>query len=368
VTTSTRVAVLGAGNGGCAIAADLVRRGIDCTLYDLPSFEAVVAPIREAGVLRLSGVLGDVTVAVPRVTTDIGEALDGAKVILIAVPAFAQVPFAETCAPFLREGQVLVLTPGSTGGALALAEALRRSGRMEGVTVAETLSLPYACRKVGPIEVHVSGVKHDLPVAAFPATRSRRVAELLDGIFPAGLTVATNVLETSLNNLNAMAHPLPAILNAGWIETTGGDFRFYTDGVSPSVARAMDAADLDRLAVVRALGLPAVPATEWDRRLYGLVGETTYELNRDSWVHRDIRAPKELRSRYLTEDVPFGLVPIASIGRELGIATPTIDLAIDLASLLLDEDLRAAGRTAGSLGLAGRSADQMIAFVETGAG
>ena len=153
-----------------------------------------------------------------------------------------------------------------------------------------------------------------------------------------------------------MAHPVPALLNAGWIETTGGDFRFYNDGVSPSVARAMDAADRDRLAIIGALGLPAVPATEWDRRLYGLVGETTYELNRDSWVHRDIRAPKELRSRYLTEDVPFGLVPIASIGRELGIATPTIDLVIDLACLLLDEDLRAAGRTAASLGLAGRTA------------
>jgi opine dehydrogenase len=361
-----RVSVLGAGNGGCAIAADLLRRGIACTLYDLPSFDAVVTPIREAGVLRLSGVLGDVTVAAPRVTTEIREAMQDADVLLIAVPAFAQVTFAETCAPFLREGQVVVLTPGSTGGALAVAESLRRAGRLEGITVAETLSLPFACRKVGPAHVHVSGVKHDLPIAAFPASRSHRVAEVLDGIFPAGLAVAANVLETSLNNLNAMAHPVPALLNAGWIETTGGDFRFYNDGVSPSVARAMDAADRDRLAVVTALGLPAVPATEWDRRLYGLVGETTYELNRDSWVHRDIRAPKELRSRYLTEDVPFGLVPIASIARELGIATPTIDLVIDLASLLVDEDLRAAGRTAASLGLAGRTADEMVEFVETG--
>jgi opine dehydrogenase len=136
--------------------------------------------------------------------------------------------------------------------------------------------------------------------------------------------------------------------------------------VSPSVARAMDAADRDRLALVEALGLPLVPATEWDRRLYGLTGATTYELNRDSWVHRDIRAPKELRSRYLTEDVPFGLVPMASIARELGIPTPAIDLLIDLACLLLGEDLRAAGRTAASLGLAGLDAAGMNAYVESG--
>ena len=204
-------------------------------------------------------------------------------------------------------------------------------------------------------------------MAAFPARNTAAVLVALERIFPGMLVAAAHVLETSLNNPNAMAHPVPALLNAGWIETTGGDFRFYADGVSPSVARAMDALDRDRLALVTALGLPAVPATEWDRRLYGLVGATTYELNRDSWVHRDIRAPKELRSRYLTEDVPYGLVPIASIAHELGIATPTIDLVIDLASLLLDEDLRATGRTAASLGLAGRSADQMIEFVEVGA-
>jgi opine dehydrogenase len=365
-TVPVRVSVLGAGNGGCTIAADLVRRGIACTLFDLPAFEAVVAPIRQAGVLRLTGVLGDVTVAAPRVTTDIREALEDADVVLVAVPAFAQVTFAEACAPFLREGQVVVLTPGSTGGALAVAEALRQAGRLEGVTVAETLSLPFACRKVDPVHVHVSGVKDDLPIAAFPASTNSRLAAVLEGVFPAGLALAANVLETSLNNLNAMAHPLPALLNAGWIETTGGDFRFYTDGVSPSVARAMDATDGERLAVVTALGLPPIAATEWDRRLYGLVGETTYELNRDSWVHRDIRAPRELRSRYLTEDVPFGLVPIASIARELGIATPTIDLAIDLACLLLGEDLRATGRTAASLGLAGLSAEQMTRYVEAG--
>jgi opine dehydrogenase len=361
-----RVSVLGAGNGGCATAADLARRGILCTLFDLPRFDAILAPIREGGMLRLTGALGDHVVAAPPVTTDVREAVEGADILVIAVPAFAQDAFARACAPFVHSGQIAVLTPGSTGGALAFAWALRREGAVDGVLVAETLSLPYACRKVEPNHVHVGGVKRNLPVAAFPARHTDHVLAALEPVFPGMLVAAAHVLETSLNNPNAMAHPVPALLNTGWIETTGGDFRFYADGVSPSVARAMDALDRDRLAVVSALGLPSVPATEWDRRLYGLTGETTYELNRDSWVHRDIRAPGELRSRYLTEDVPYGLVPIASIARELGIATPTIDLVIDLACLLLDEDLRAAGRTAASLGLAGRSARQMVEFVETG--
>lgn len=361
-----RVSILGAGNGGCAMAADLARRGIPCTLFDLPRFDAVLAPIREAGVLRLTGALGDHTVPAPVITTDIEEAVEGVDVLVVAVPAFAQEIFAEACAPFLRADQIAVLAPGSTGGALAFAEALHREGAPDGVVVAETLSLPYACRKVEPNHVHVGGVKRNLPIAAFPATDTGRVLASLEPVLPGMLVAAAHVLETSLNNPNAMAHPVPVLLNAGWIETTGGAFRFYTDGVSPSVGRAMDALDRDRLALTAALGLETVPAIEWDRRFYGLVGDTAYEVNRDSLVHRDIRAPDSLRTRYLTEDVPYGLVPLASIARQLGVGTPVIDLFIDLASMLLGEDLHAGGRTAASLGLAGMDAGQMLEYVSTG--
>jgi opine dehydrogenase len=362
----TRVSIMGAGNGGLATAAHLALRRVTATLFDLPQFEGVLAPIRQAGAVRLSGVLGEASVPLSRVTTDVREAVEDAAVIVVAVPAFAQEPFALAMAPYLSNGQVVVLTPGATGGALAVAATLRKAGVPGGVIVAETLSLPYACRKVAPDHVHVAGVKRNLPLAAFPARDTPRAVEALDDVFPDMLTPAAHVLETSLNNPNAMAHPVPVMLNAGWIETTGGDFRFYADGISPSVARALEALDADRLAVVAALGLPGVEAIEWDRRLYGLTGDTVYELNQLSWVHRDIRAPDAIRTRYLLEDVPYGLVPMASIGRELGVATPVIDLFVDLACTILGEDLRAGARTAASLGLGGLDAAAMLEFVRNG--
>ena len=111
----------------------------------------MLAPIRQAGALRLSGVLGEATVPLSRVTTDVREAVDGADVIVVAVPAFAQEPFALAMAPFLAGGQVVVLTPGATGGALTFAATLRDVGVAGGVIIAETLSLPYACRKAARI-------------------------------------------------------------------------------------------------------------------------------------------------------------------------------------------------------------------------
>jgi opine dehydrogenase len=368
VPGAVNVTVLGGGNGGCATAADLMRRGIPCTLFDLPEFAAVLEPIRAAGEMHLTGALGTATVPAPRVTTDIGEAARDADVLVLAVPAFAVRTFAAAAAPFLRAGQVVVLTPGSTGGALAFADVLDRQGGSRGVIVAETLSLPYACRKTSPTEVHVAGMKRQLPVAAYPAAGTATAVEVLGHVFPGLLVAATHVLETSLNNPNAMAHPVPAVLNAGWIETTGGDFRFYTDGVSPSVGRVMDALDRDRLGILTALGLDPVPAIEWDRRFYGLAGANSFEVNRDSEVHSGIRAPAMLASRYLLEDVPYGLVPLASIARELGVATPVIDLVIDLASTLLGQDLREQGWTAASLGLAGLDARGMVERVTSGGG
>ena len=238
-----RVTVLGAGNGGCAIAADLVRRGIACTLFDLPAFEAVLAPIREAGVLRLTGALGDVTVAAPPVTTDMRDAVDDADVVLVAVPAFAQVAFAEACAPFLRDGP----GGGPDSGQHRRCARLRGGAapgraprwRHRGGDALAPLRVPKGRPGSCPRERREARP----PGRGIPGARERaRRSRAREASSRRGLALAANVLETSLNNPNAMAHPVPALLNAGWIETTGGDFRFYTDGVSPSVARAMDAA------------------------------------------------------------------------------------------------------------------------------
>jgi opine dehydrogenase len=344
---------------------DLALHGLDVTIADLPEFADTIEPIASRGCLRVTGLLGDHVVRVAA-TTDLREAIAGAGAIVVAVPAFGHAAFARRIVELVHADQVVVLTPGSTGGALEWARIATASGRPCGHLVAETSSLPYACRKVDPTHVHISGAKRGLPIAAFPARETANVVRRLGAVFPRGTVAARNVLETSLNNINAVAHPVPTLLNAGWIEHSGGAFGFYAEALTPSVARAMDAVDEDRLAVVEALGLERVSASDWDRRLYGLTGATTYEINQASEVHREIRGPASLDTRYLTEDVSFGLVPIASIAAELGVETPAIRLFIDLAVLLLGERIRSSARTAASLGLAGLGAAGMNAFVLTG--
>src|SRR5207247_132268 len=128
------------------------------------------------------------------------------------------------------------------------------------------------------------------------------------------LEPATSGLETSLSNLNAVMHPGAMVLNAGWIEHTGGDFRFYSEGTTPAVGRVIAATDAERLAIGARLGLSLVSfmdtfyASGYTTESAWRSGEV-YRAIKESGPNRLIRSPDALRHRYIDEDIGYGLVP-----------------------------------------------------------
>ena len=75
-------------------------------------------------------------------------------------------------------------------------------------------------------------------------------------------SMAGNVLQTGLNNMGAIFHPALTILNTGWIESTHGDYQFYIDGATPSVAKVLSALDRERVTV--ASSWEFVPVQLWN--------------------------------------------------------------------------------------------------------
>ena len=119
---------------------------------------------------------------------------------------------------------------------------------------------------------------------------------------------ARNVLQTTLQNANPILHPAIMLLNAARIENTGGDFLFYTEGVTPASARLIETLDGERIALGRALGVEVVPDPELGLR-QGYLSEATYLKGYNQGIgFAGSRAPSSLEFRYLTEDVPYGLV------------------------------------------------------------
>ncbi|MGI6343464.1 MAG: NAD/NADP octopine/nopaline dehydrogenase family protein [Bacillota bacterium] len=349
MTEVPRFAVLGAGHGGQAMAGHLAYLGFQVSLYNRS--EERLTPIRASEGIALDGVVEGFG-ALPVVTTDMGEALAEADVIMVVVPANAHRFMAEQCAPHLRDGQIVVLNPGRTGGALEFLNIIRQRGVQADVVVAEAQTLIYAARNNNPAQVTIYGIKNSIPVGALPSHRIPEVVRALRSAFPQ-FVPGDNVLKTSLDNIGAIFHPALTILNAGRIEATHGDFEFYMDGVTPSVAQILESMDEERISVAAALGIQATSARNWLYVAYNAVGRNLYEAMQNNVGYNGIKAPTTLYHRYITEDVPMSLVPIASLGDLLGVPTPTFRTMIHLASILHDQDYWLIGRTAEQMGLAG---------------
>jgi len=351
-------AIIGAGNGGQSFAAHLTLLGFSVRLWDVEPEK--VDSLRRATRIRLSGAIqGEAEIGV--VTGDIGEALRGADILMVVIPTVYQASVAEAMAPFLTDGQVIVLNPGATGGALEVRNILRQAGSRAAVTVAETDTLLYACRSPQAGEAIIHGVKDRVDVASLPAADAPRVARLLNLAFPQ-FTPAASVLFTSLNNPNAMVHPAPTLLNAGRIESRS-PFEYYSEGVTPSLAGLIEKLDAERLAVARALGVEVPSVKDFYTMSYGVSGKDLYAKIQKVRAYDGIQGPTTLNTRYLFEDIPTGLVPLAELGKALGVKTPLMGAVVDLGSALLGRDFWREGRTLEKLGLAGKSAQQIRELV-----
>jgi opine dehydrogenase len=188
---------------------------------------------------------------------------------------------------------------------------------------------------------------------------------VLRALFP-GARSHADALTCGLSSLNPIVHPPGVLMNAGRIERSRGDFYFYEEGVTPSVVRAIEAVDAERLALGHALGLALQPvAAGYHEAGFGPAGDLWATIN-GSRMLTALRAPGAVDTRWLTEDVPFGLVTWASLADQVDVATPVMEALAVLAAAALGRDLAAGGRRTGDLGLAGLEPAAIRAYVEAG--
>jgi opine dehydrogenase len=357
-----KICVIGAGNGGQALAAYLALKGESVTLFNRSRKR--ISPIMRSRTIRLEGSIFD-SAQLDGITTNLEEAVHGASLIMVVVPAFAHRDVAEKLAPVLEDGQVVLLNPGRTFGALEFRMILEQMKVTKEIILAEAQTFVFASRASNPGVVNIFRIKNAVPVAALPANQNKAVADLLEPIMPEFI-VEKNTLHTSLNNIGAVFHPAALILNAGWVESTAGKFEFYLDGITRSVAKVLEEIDSERCQLAKALGLEPQTAKSWLDYAYDVYGSNLYEAIHSNTGYQGIMAPPSLQNRYILEDVPMSLVPIASMAKAFGISTPTIDSIVQLSSVLMQTDFAREGRTIEKLGLTGRTAEEIQTIIEEG--
>lgn len=355
------VAILGAGHGGAAAAAILAQKGYETRLHSR-SEERLIS-LREGITIR-GAYNGKETPSI--ISTNLAEVVTGADLIMLAVPSVAHEGYAHALAALLKSDQVVYLNPGHTGGGLHFQTSLR-DAQGPSVRICESVTLTYICRMEDSSTIGVYRETSNLRFAALPASRTEELINLLHPLFP-NLRAASNVLETGMININAVIHPPGVLMNAGWIEFTGGNSLFYKESVTPSVAKVIEAVDAERLEIVSRLNLNVPPFIDY----FCEAGLTTEEARKTGSVHqamlnsepnKTIKSPASLDHRYIHEDVGYGLVPMSEFGRLVGVPTPVMDSMITLASIAMGIDYQCVGLNLSRMGLEGMLPQDLIASI-----
>jgi len=372
-----KIAVIGAGNGGHAIAAHKTLDGFEVSLFELPRFANNIGHVLDTGHITIEWPERKETAKVHHVTTDIATALNGTEIVFVVTPAFGHKTMAEVCAPHVEDNQIIILMPGS-GGSLEFANIFKAQGVDKDILLCECCTLPYGARlaKPGHVLIHIDAVT--LPTGVFPANRTEKAIATLQEVYPAIVPTA-NVLEAAINNPNPIVHPAATLLSATRIEYSDGEFYLYQEGMTPAVARAYEALEQERLAILDRLGLKLYHYAGLDAREYNL-GETLEECHNrilntsmDAAFGLDsieagiqMKGPASMQDRFVTEDVPYGLVLLSTLGQLLDIPTPISDSIVNLSGAINRTDYWAKGRGVNELGIGGMNLEQIQTFLESG--
>lgn len=356
------IAVLGGGHGCYAAAADMSEAGHEVRFWRRDA--AALAPVLEKGSIRLKDFRGERDVRIARPTIDLGEAVRGAELILSPLPALAQADLARAIAPYLTDGQVLFIPPGTLGSVLMLRE-IRAAGGTADVAIAETGTLPWLTRKHGPAVAAITTRATRLPTGVFPARHTEHAIAVVRRAFPNSIEPVEDTLSAALMNAGPIIHPPLILMNAGPIEHFDR-WDIHKEGTQPSIRRVHDALDAERIAIREGLGYrpPHFPLADHYKTSNWMYGNLAHDklVASGDW-HEKLNLSTH---RYMAEDIGLGLALLVSVARWAGVAAPTAEGLLRLGGLAAERDFLATGRTLASLGLAGLSRGEMERFLEGG--
>ncbi|MGX9574316.1 NAD/NADP octopine/nopaline dehydrogenase family protein [Mesorhizobium sp. f-mel] len=358
VSSEMRVSIIGAGNCGCAFAADLANRGFSVLLYGHPNHRRNIDAIRREG--HLSARMEIEGKFDPILTIKMATAVEFSRFLVVTIPSYGHDGIIGELEDFDLSNHIIVAINANFF-------ALACSKKLNAFAILETNASPYASW-IQNGEVLIAGVKTSLPIAAFPNSLDEKRRSQIAEIFPKPLQWCDSVFEIGMQSNNGVIHPAATLLNTGRIESTKGDFFFYRDGVSPAVGNVIEAVDKERLKIASALGFRLPTVLQEMVGFYGGDFDKFSDFAFHTSVHNTTKAtPAHMQHRYLAEDVPYILVPWYELGAKLGIEARTMQALVEIASAVNGVKYFESGRNLRRLGLDHLSRAELLQFVHDAA-
>jgi opine dehydrogenase len=336
-----KICVIGAGNSGFAMAAHLSSEGYSVCLWNR-TYENIKTLVSDKKIACSGYINGEFILDL--VTDNLKSALDYSDLILITTPANSHKDLARKFADKLSADKTIILNPGRTFGALEFQNELTKHGFRDNIELAETQTIIYTCRKESDTSVNIITMKKNVLISALKQGNEQKILNGLPDCLSKFLKPSPSMILTSLGNVGMILHCAPVLLNTGWIENPFLNFYYYSQGISPSIAKFLENLDKERIEVSKKLGYEVESTKEWINRSYEIDGKDLYDALTHNPSYKTIEAPVSLNHRYIFEDVSCGLVPLESVGKQLGLEMRFTSLIIDLATAIINYDFRKNGR------------------------
>ncbi|TAH64327.1 MAG: NAD/NADP octopine/nopaline dehydrogenase [Anaerolineaceae bacterium] len=342
------ISVLGAGNGGTAVAAELSLRGHYVNLIKTShamhddNFDYI---IKKGGQVNLIENGKKVTARINNVTRDISQISDS-EIIIIYIQTNYHEKLIKRIKPYLCDGQILLINPGY----LSTAYVIKHCNDVD-ITVCEAQSSFVDCRitQPGTIKIGFRNVRN--PIGIYPKSQKSYSKNKLNQLgYP--FVYLPSVVEAALHNPNLIVHTVGAIMSIPRIEKTKGDYCMYHEVFTPSVWKILEDLDKEKMNVMEKLGCKRISYVE------ACKFRNTLDDKRNAkdvffWyagMPTRAKGPTVVDSRYITEDVPQGLVLLETLGYKLKVKTPICTSLINIASAALGRNFRSEGRSIERLG------------------
>jgi len=338
------ITIVGSGNSGLIHAAKIYERGFPVGVlktsdYGNMTFFNRISEENEYEVVDLTNHGNTFKAKMQFITRDVMKAIDFADIIMVMTTTTQHENVARLIAPYIRDGQIIVLCPGYMGS-LIFKKYIKTD-----VVYSEWETTAYNGRIVDGSFVRITFYNPRNAISVLPVCKANEVLEKLSQLFDNTKYLRKHILESALHNPNMIVHPIGIIFSASRIEHSGGEFWMYREAFTPSVVRVIQEFDKRKNKILEAFGcepLDYFEAAKW--RNTEDLSIPAMDVFR-SFANASNKGPTAIDHRYLNEDVPMGLGLYISIGKVLGHDTSIQESIMTLASALLGKDLKAQSRT-----------------------
>ena len=346
-----KIAMVGAGNAGCAVAADLTMKGHELTLIKTShamhddNFNYL---LENNGKMVLNE-FGEIKTAnIAHITRDLSQ-VKGNEVVIIYIQTNFHEQLIERLAPYLEDDQIVLLNPGYLSTAFFLKHCPEKKLI---IAEAESSFIDGRIMEPGFFRVGFRNVRN--PIGIYPSARKEEAIQKLDQL-QERFVYLNSVIEAALHNPNLIVHTVGSVMSIPRIEKSKGEFCMYHEAYTrdnPATWRILEALDSEKMDVLEKLGferLSYVKACKLRNSLDEQIDPKEVFLEYAEMPTR-AKGPTKVDSRYISEDVPQGLVMLEALAKELNVATPICTALIELATAALGRSMRAEGRTPELLG------------------